>query len=127
MKLNEVRRLCLGGAVVCVVQERQRKAPEKEMRMVLLYLSDSQKMAVGPLRALTERDVVALRPATSAQDPKWRERVEINMTAPETLVNRLAMSVRQGVLDGESWIRKLRPKDDDFGAYDWEREDGCLK
>lgn len=127
MKLNEVRRLCFGGAVVCVVQDRQRKALEKELRMVLLYLTDGQKMAVGPLRALTERDVVALRTATSAQDPKWRERVEINMTAPEELVKRLAMSVCLGVLDGESWIGRLRPEDDDLGAYDWEREDGSLR
>lgn len=127
MKLNEVRCLCCGGAVVCVVEDRPSQIQKEEWRMVLLYLSDSQKMAVGPLRALTERDVVSLSTATSAQDPKWRERVEINMTAPEELVKRLAMSVCLGVLDGESWIGKLRLEDDDLGAYDWEREDGSLR
>ena len=127
MKLDEVRRLCFGGVVVCVVEDRPSLIRKEEWRMVLLYLSNSQKMTVGPLRALTERDVVSLSTATSAQDQKWRERVEINMTAPEELVKRLAMSVCLGVLDGESWIGRLRPGDDDLGAYDWEREDGALR
>lgn len=118
--LKEMLQYCFGGAVVCLVQdEHEDKEPR---RLVLLYLPDGQKMTVGVLRELANKDVVSLGATGLAEDPAWKQRVGINLLAPARLLERAAAAVRTGALLGESWIGTVEFENDREYAI-WERDD----
>ena len=120
--LEEMLCCCFGGAVVCLTQNtyKDEKGPR---RMVLLYLPDRQKMNVGVLRALADKDVVSISASGLAVNPTWKQRVEINMIVHENLICQAAKTVRTGALTGESWIG-IPEIDPDGSEYtNWERDD----
>lgn len=91
--------------------------------MVLLYLPDRQKMTVGVLRTLAEKEIVNVRTTGIAVNPEWKRRVEINMVVPEALICQASRAVRTGALMGESWIG-IPEIDRDGSEYTkWERDD----
>ena len=121
MILKEMLNYCFGGAVVCLTQDTY-KDEKAARRMVLLYLPDRQKMTVGVLRALADKEVVSLGAMGLAEDPAWKKRVEINMMVTARLLERAAAAVRTGALQGESWAG-IAEYDENDGEYtNWERE-----
>ena len=122
MTLKDMLHYCFGGAVVCLTQDTYR-GEMTARRMVLLYLPDGQKMTVGVLRALSNKDVVSLSANGLAEDPAWKQRVEINLLVPERLMCQAAQAVRTGALLGESWIGIPEMEQDGSKYTSWERDD----
>lgn len=122
MTLKDMLYYCFGGAVVCLTQDTYQDETTAR-RIVLLYLPDGQKMTVGALRALADRQVVSISATGLAEDPAWKQRVEISLLVPERLMCRAAKAVRTGALQGESWIGI--PEMDETGSeyMNWERDD----
>ena len=73
MILKEMLNYCFGGAVVCLTQDTY-KDEKAARRLVLLYLPDRQKMTVGVLRTLADKEVVSLGATGLAEDPAWKKR-----------------------------------------------------
>lgn len=121
MILKEMLNYCFGGAVVCLTQDTY-KDEKAARRLVLLYLPDGQKMTVGVLRELANKDVVSLSATGLAEDPAWKQRVGINLLAPARLLERAAAAVRTGALLGESWVGTVEFENDREYA-NWERDD----
>lgn len=120
--LAEMLSCCFDGAVVCLTQDTYKEKNEAR-RMVLLYLPDRQKMTVGVLRTLAEKEIVNVRTTGIAVNPEWKRRVEINMVVPEALICQASRAVRTGALMGESWIG-IPEIDRDGSEYTkWERDD----
>lgn len=120
--LAEMLSCCFDGAVVCLTQDTYKEKNEAR-RMVLLYLPDRQKMTVGVLRTLAEKEIVSVRTTGIAVNPEWKRRVEINMVVPEALICQASRAVRTGALMGESWIG-IPEIDRDGSEYTkWERDD----
>ena len=121
MTLKDMLHYCFGGAVVYLTQDY--KDEKIARRLVLLYLPDGQKMTVGVLRALAKKEVVSLSANGLAEDPAWKQRVEINLLAPARLLERAAAAVRTGALLGESWIGIPEIERDGSEYTNWERDD----
>ena len=121
MTLKDMLHYCFGGAVVCLTQDY--KDEKIARRLVLLYLPDGQKMTVGVLRALAKKEVVSLSANGLAEDPAWKQRVEINLLVPERLMCQAAQAVRTGALLGESWIGIPEIERDGSEYTNWERDD----